>query len=140
MQRWENDVPHNPKMMERANQLSKEVIGAAIEVHRHLGPGLLESAYEVCLCHELSLRGIVHQRQLPLPVQYKGLDLDAAYRIDIKVEGILILELKAVEQLEPIHDAQLLTYLRLSNLWLGLLMNFNVAVMKNGIKRLVHGS
>jgi GxxExxY protein len=94
----------------------------------------------VCLCHELKLRGIPYERQLPLPVHYKGIDLDAAYRIDIKVDGVLILELKAVDKLEEIHDAQLLTYLRLSNLWLGLLLNFNVVVMKKGIKRLVYGS
>ncbi len=124
-------------MMERANQLSKQLIGAAIEVHRHLGPGLLESAYEACLCHELTLQGIGFERQVPLPVVYKGLQLDAAYRLDVQVPGLVVMELKAVDKLESIHEAQLLTYLRLSKTWLGLLINFNVPVLRDGIKRLV---
>lgn len=124
---------------EKADLLSNQVIGAAIEVHRHLGPGLLESAYEECLCHELSLRKVPHARQVPLPVEYKGIKLECGYRLDVLVDSLVILELKAVEQLEPIHEAQLLTYLRLSKLWLGLLINFNVPVVKNGIKRLVNG-
>lgn len=124
---------------EKADLLSNQVIGAAIEVHRHLGPGLLESAYEECLCHELSLRKVPHARQVPLPVEYKGIKLECGYRLDVLVDSLVILELKAVEQLDPIHEAQLLTYLRLSKLWLGLLINFNVPVVKNGIKRLVNG-
>jgi len=112
------------------------VIGLAIEVHRHLGPGLLESAYEDCLCHELSLAGIPHARQVMLPVRYKGLEVGAAYRLDVVVANILILEIKSVERTLPVHEAQLLTYLRLSGLRTGLLLNFNHAVLKAGIKRL----
>lgn len=115
--------------------LSEKVIGAAIEVHRNLGPGLLESAYENCLCHELFLRGVKFQRQIPLNIEYKGIEVEAAYRIDILVEGSLVLELKTVETLSPIHHAQLLTYLRLSGISTGLLINFMVPVLKNGIKR-----
>ncbi|MEA2007486.1 MAG: GxxExxY protein [Chloroflexota bacterium] len=124
---------------ERANALSREIIGAAIEVHKALGPGLLESTYEACLCKELELRGIAFKRQVELPIRYKGLELSAGYRMDIVVDNLLILELKSVEKLIPVHEAQLLTYLRLSNIWLGLLLNFNVPVLKNGIKRLVQG-
>jgi GxxExxY protein len=124
---------------ERANLLSRDIIGAAIEVHRHLGPGLLESAYQTCMERELNLRGIPFERQVPLPISYKGLDLDCAYRLDFLVGGLVVVELKAVEALAPIHEAQLLTYLRLSNLWLGLLINCNVIVLKNGIRRLVNG-
>jgi GxxExxY protein len=108
----------------------------AIEVHRHLGPGLLESAYEDCLCHELALAGIPHQRQVPLHVRYKGLEVGSAYRLDVVVAGSLILEIKSVERLLPVHEAQLLTYLRLSFLRTGLLLNFNHAVLKDGIRRL----
>ncbi len=113
------------------------VIGAAIEVHRVLGPGLLESAYEECLCHELSLRSIAFQRQLVLPVDYKGVRLDCGYRLDIVLPGKLIIEVKAVEALAPIHDAQLLTYLKLSGIRTGLLLNFNVPLLRDGIRRLV---
>jgi GxxExxY protein len=123
----------------RANELSNQIIGAAIEVHRQLGPGLLESAYEACLRRELGLRGVPFAHQVPLPVTYKGVEIDCSYRLDLLVGGLVIVELKAVEALEPIHSAQLLTYLRLTNLWLGLLVNFNVVVLKNGIKRVVHG-
>ncbi|WP_081752790.1 GxxExxY protein [Kallotenue papyrolyticum] len=122
-----------------ADRVSREVIGAAIEVHKTLGPGLLESAYEACLCYELQLRGIAFERQVPLPIVYKGVRLDCGYRLDLLVENLLIIELKAVEQIEPIHDAQLLTYLRLTGIWLGLLINFNVPVLRQGIKRLVNG-
>lgn len=122
-----------------ANELSRQIIGAAIEVHRELGPGLLESAYEACLCHELALRGTPFERQVPLPVLYKGVKIDCAYRLDILVAELVVIEIKAVESLASIHDAQLLTYLRLSNLWLGLLINFNVEFVKDGIKRLVNG-
>ncbi|NCC32883.1 MAG: GxxExxY protein [Chloroflexia bacterium] len=123
--------------MESQGQLSHNVIGAAIEVHRALGPGLLESAYETCLCHELGLRGLSFQRQVPLPLTYKGVQLDCGYRIDLVVAGELLLELKAVEQILPIHEAQLLTYLRLTGIKLGLLINFNVPVLKQGIIRRV---
>ena len=124
--------------MDERDPLSHEVIGAAIEVHRELGPGLLESVYEVCLSCELGLRGVTHQRQVPLPVVYKGRPLDADFKIDILIPGKLIIELKAVEKLIPVHEAQLLTYLRLSKIHVGLLLNFNVAILKNGLKRMVH--
>lgn len=124
----------------RADQLSNSIIGAAIEVHRALGPGLLESAYEECLAYELRLRGLGFARQIPLPVSYKGVKLDCGYRLDLLVEDLVIVELKTVEALEPIHEAQLLTYLRLRRLWLGLLINFNTPVLKRGLKRLVNGS
>ena len=124
---------------EKANALSREIIGAAIEVHKSLGPGLLESAYESCLCQELKLSGIPFERQVPLGLEYKGVRLEDVYRMDIIVNGMVLLELKSVERLEPIHDAQLLTYLRLSHIWLGLLINFNIPVLKQGIKRFVLG-
>jgi GxxExxY protein len=123
----------------RANSLSREVIGAALDVHRELGPGLLESAYEECLCYELMLRRVPYARQVPLAVRYRGLELDCAYRLDVVVDGLVILELKSVEALLPIHKAQLLTYLRLSDLWLGLLVNFNVPRLMDGVKRMVNG-
>ena len=119
------------------DELAWSVIGAAIEVHRELGPGLLESAYEACLKYELELSGLDVQQQVALPVTYKGLNLDCAYRIDLLVEHHVVVEMKAVERLLGIHDSQALTYLRLSKRWLGLLMNFNVPVLKNGIKRLI---
>ncbi len=122
--------------MER-DALRGKVIGFGIEVHRHLGPGLLESAYEECLAHELKTAGIRFARQKELPVQYKGILLDCAYRIDVLVEGSLIIELKAVDKLLPIHEAQLLTYMKLSGVRKGLLMNFNVPVLKDGVKRFV---
>ena len=121
----------------RSNKLSNFIIGAGIEIHRVLGPGLLESAYEECLCHELALKNIKFETQKNLPVTYKGVHLDCGYRLDILVEKIVIVELKTVERFEPIHEAQLLTYLKLSGLWLGLLMNFNVPVLKDGIRRIV---
>lgn len=117
--------------------LTGQVIGAAIEVHKALGPGLLESVYEECLCHEFGLRQIHYKRQQALPVKYKGVKLDCGYRIDILVENLVVLELKSVDSLEPIHDAQLLTYLKLTGLKVGLLINFNVPVLKQGIKRLI---
>jgi GxxExxY protein len=120
------------------NELSSKIIGAAIEVHKKLGPGLLESVYEECICHELSLRGISFERQKPLPVVYKGKKLDCGYRLDIVVEKAIILELKSCEKIEPIHRAQLLTYLKLSGLNLGLLLNFNTPVMRDGIVRIVN--
>ena len=120
------------------NELSSKIIGAAIEVHKALGPGLLESAYEECLCHEFGLRGLSNERQKPLPVIYKGIELDCGYRLDIVVENTIILELKSCEKIEPIHKAQLLTYLKLSGLKLGLILNFNVALMRDGIVRIVN--
>ncbi|HXU71838.1 MAG TPA: GxxExxY protein [Polyangia bacterium] len=116
--------------------LSEAVIGACMEVHRHLGPGLFESVYEECLCHELELRAIGCERQVGVPVVFKGLELALAFRIDLVVEDRLILELKSVEQLLPIHFAQLRTYLRLSHFDAGLIVNFNVARLKQGIRRL----
>ena len=121
------------------NDLTNQIIGAAIAVHRDLGPGLLESAYEACLAFELAKRGLRVEQQKPLPVHYQGVDLDCGYRIDLLVEKRVIVELKAVERLEPIHNAQLLSYLKLSGLRLGLLINFNVLVLKNGIKRIALG-
>jgi len=119
------------------DDLSFNIIGAAIEVHRVLGPGLLESAYEESLCRELSLRNIAFERQVSLPVEYKGVQLDCGYRLDLVVARSVVVELKTVESLLPIHEAQLLTYLKLSRLKVGLLLNFNVALMKDGVKRLV---
>jgi GxxExxY protein len=119
------------------NQLSNKIIGAAIEVHKALGPGLLESAYEECLCQELELRGLHYERQKPLPVVYKGRKLDCLYRLDVVVENVIVLELKSCERMEPIYEAQLLTYLKLSGLHLGLILNFNVSMMRDGIKRIV---
>jgi len=118
-------------------QLTEVIIGSAIEVHRELGPGLLESAYEECLCHELHLHKVSFKRQVDLPVAYKGLKLDCGYRLDVLVEDSVVLELKSIEQILPIHHAQLLTYLKLSGKKVGLLINFNVAVLKNGIVRRV---
>jgi len=120
------------------NGLTEKIIGLAIEVHKVLGPGLLESAYEGCLAHELTLANISFERQVPLPVSYKSLQLDCGYRIDFLVEKTLVLELKAVESLQSIHEAQLLTYLKLGGWPIGLLINFNVPVLKKGIKRMVH--
>jgi GxxExxY protein len=120
------------------DELSEKVIGACIEIHRHLGPGLLESAYEECLCHELSLAGVKFERQKTLPVSYKSVKLDCGYRLDVVLEGSLIVELKTVDQLLPIHEAQLLTYLKLSGISLGLLINFNVPTLKQGLKRIVN--
>ena len=125
-------------MKDYLNKLSGEVIGAAIEVHNDLGPGLLESSYEASLQHELKLRGIESVRQLVLPIKYKDLVVPEAYRIDLLVENCLVIELKTVEALFPIHSAQLLTYLRMSNNHLGLLINFHTVRLTDGIKRLVH--
>ena len=119
-----------------SNKLTGEVIGAAIEVHKTLGPGLLESTYEECLCHELLLRKLPFNRQVALPIKYKGVDLDCGYRLDVVVAKDLIIELKACEDFLPIHEAQLLTYLKLTGIKYGLLINFNVPMLKDGIKRL----
>jgi len=120
------------------DDLTSKVISAAIEVHKALGPGLLESAYEECLCRELDLRGMNYERQKDLPVEYKGVKLNCGYRLDIVVAGKLILELKACNALEPIHEAQLLTYLKLTGLKIGRLINFNVPVLKMGIRRIAN--
>ena len=114
-----------------------KVIGAAIEVHRALGPGLLESAYEDCLCRELSLRDVPFIRQLAIPVEYKGLKVDCSYRLDLLVASSVVVEVKAVSALEKIHAAQLLTYMKLGNWSLGLLINFNVPVLRSGIRRMI---
>ena len=121
--------------MLQSGDITEGIIGAAIEVHRALGPGLLESAYEECLCHELNLRGLEFKRQVPLPLAYKGVKLNCGYRLDIVVEDEVIVEVKAVEKPLPLYEAQLLTYLRLSGKRVGLLLNFNVAVLKDGIVR-----
>lgn len=121
------------------NNITQTIIGAAIEVHRHLGPGLLEAAYEECLCRELDIRRVPFKRQVPLPVTYKGVILDCSYRLDLLIEGKVVVEIKAIEELLPIHDAQLLTYLKLGDWKVGLLINFNVPLLKDGIHRLVNG-
>lgn len=120
------------------NEITERIIGACIEIHRQLGPGLLESAYEECLCHELALAGLKFERQKPLPVSYKGVKLDCGYRLDLLVEGQVIVELKTVDEIQPIHEAQLLTYLKLSGVNVGLLINFNVPVLKHGVNRIVN--
>jgi GxxExxY protein len=110
----------------------EKVIGAAIEVHRELGPGLMESAYEECLCHELHLRGLSFQRQVSLPVRYKAVNLDCGYKLDLVVENAVVLELKCVEHILPVHEAQLLTYLKMTGLHVGLILNFHVPVLARG--------
>ncbi len=120
---------------EQKDLRTSPIIGAAIEVHRFLGPGLLESAYEECLCHELYLRGLSFERQVALPVWFKGLQLDCGYKIDLVVEREVVIELKAVEKILPVHEAQLLTYLKLSGKHVGLLINFNVPLLTRGIIR-----
>ena len=123
---------------DRLDQISHRIIGAAIEVHRHLGPGLLESAYQSCLAFELKQLGVRLEEQKPLPVVYKQVKLDCGYRLDLVVEDEIIVEIKAIEKLLPIHEAQLLSYLRLAKKRVGLLMNFHVPVLKNGLKRIVN--
>lgn len=124
-------------MNDYRSRMTRIIIGAAIEVHRALGPGLLESAYEECVCQELSLRKVKVSRQVPLHVDYKGLNLNCAYRLDLLVDSSVVVEIKAVTAIEPIHEAQILTYMRLGGWGLGLLINFNVPVLKNGIKRMI---
>jgi GxxExxY protein len=123
---------------QRLDVITEKIIGAGISVHRVLGPGLLETAYEECLCFELSQMGLVFQRQVELPVRYKDVLLDCGYRMDIVVEESVIIEIKAVERLIPVHDAQLLSYLKLAKLRVGLLMNFHVPILKSGLKRIVN--
>jgi GxxExxY protein len=126
-------------MFTHVNVLTREIIGAAIEVHRHLGPGLLESAYLQCLIRELSLKEIAFKREWPFPVEYKGVRLSCSYRLDLLVDDAVVVEIKSVEALTSIHDAQLLTYLKLGGWKVGLLINFNVEVLKTGIHRRVLG-
>ena len=118
--------------------IATQVVDAALCVHRELGPGLLESAYEMALCRELNLRDLTFERQKAMPVSYKGTALDCGYRIDVLVEDAIVIELKAVEQLAPIHEAQLFTYLKLAGCYIGFLINFNTRLLKNGLKRIVH--
>ena len=120
------------------NKITEKIIGCAIEVHRSLGPGLLESAYEECLCFELAQAGLQFERQVPLPVVYKGVKFDCGYRMDIVVENLIIVEIKAIEKILPVHEAQLLSYLKLYNKKIGLLINFHVPVLKSGLKRIVN--
>lgn len=120
--------------------LTNQINGAAIEVHRALGPGILEAAYEECLCAELSMRGIKFERQIPLPVKYKGLTLNCGYRLDLLVDKRVVVEIKSVATILPIHLAQLMTYLRLGSWHVGLLYNFNATVLKNGMKRVLNGN
>lgn len=120
------------------NELSNIIIGCAIDVHKRLGPGLLESAYRECLCYELACKGLNVQKEKPMPIVYKEVKLDHGYRIDILVENKVVIEIKTVEALNDVHTAQILTYLRLGEYKLGLLLNFHVAVLKNGIKRFVN--
>jgi GxxExxY protein len=119
------------------NSTSEKVIGAAIEVHRHLGPGLLESTYQACLCRELEIRGVAYQSQVALPLEYKGVKLKKSYVIDLLIAGSVIVEIKTVDRLLPIHSSQLMTYMRLRRVTSGLLMNFNVDLLPQGIKRLL---
>ena len=119
------------------NEITHEIIGAAIEVHKLLGPGLLESAYEACLCHEFAIRKIGFQKQKPVPLVYKEIKLDCGFRLDLLVEQRVVVELKSVDALAPIHEAIMLTYLRLSGHTLGLLINFNVSILKEGVRRFI---
>ena len=135
-----NDIHHGDTEARRGlvlEDLTNRIIGAAIEVHKELGPGLMESAYEECLCHELRLRGIQFERQVPLPVEYKGLKLECGYRLDVVVEDAAILELKCVERVLPVHVAQLMTYLKMTHKRVGLIINFKVEVLSRGIVRRV---
>lgn len=120
------------------NQIGDVIVNAALRVHTVLGPGLLESAYEACLAHEISKSGLLVERQVSLPIRYDGIDLDVGYRLDLRVDGQVIVELKAIEKLLPIHSAQLLSYLKLTGSKLGYLLNFNVVHMKEGIRRVVN--
>ena len=124
--------------MDDLNELTGAIIGAAIEVHRNLGPGLLESAYESCLLWELRQEGLKVEPQVPVPIRYKGLQLYAGYRIDILVQDRIIVELKAIDKIQPIHTAQVLTYLKMTNLKMALILNFNVELMRSGIKRIIN--
>ena len=134
-----NESKSEPEIAEGAeNRLTERIIGAAIEVHRHLGPGLLESAYEACLCYELGQLGLRFQKQVHLACAYKGIRLDCGYKMDLVVEDSVIVEIKSINDLLPIHSAQLLTYLKASGKPVGLLINFNVPILKKGLKRIVN--
>jgi GxxExxY protein len=124
--------------MHDLNKITEKIINGAISVHRELGPGLLESAYEACLLYELASQNLKVERQKGLPLRYRGIQLDCGYRLDLLVEEAIIVEIKAIEKLEPIHEAQLLSYLKLSKCPVGLLINFNVRILKDGIRRLVN--
>ena len=137
--RLTTDITENTERIKNVNELTETAIGCAIEVHRALGPGLLESAYEICLCRELSLRGTSFERQVAIPVKYKGVKLDCGYRADLIVGGKILVEIKAVDQLAPIHEAQLLSYPKLSGLKVGLLINFNERMLTHGVRRKVLG-
>ncbi|MCX6982199.1 MAG: GxxExxY protein [Verrucomicrobia bacterium] len=126
------------KSPDQLEAIATQVVDAALCVHRELGPGLLESAYEMALCRELNLRDLTFERQKAMPVSYKGTALDCGYRIDVLVEDAIVIELKAVEQRAPIHEAQLFTYLKLAGCHIGFLINFNTRLLKNGLKRIVH--
>ena len=126
-----------PEMAKPFQALSGQVIGCAIEVHRFLGPGLLESSYQRCLSRELELNGIAHACEAPLPIEYKGVSLECGYRVDVLVGNTLIIELKSVKKIDPIHEAQILTYMKLSGIRTGLMFNFNVTKLKDGMKRYV---
>ena len=130
---------HSSESKAKADELSKCIIGAAIEVHRTLGPGLLEEAYEECLCRELELQGIAFRRQVPIDIDYKGRVVRNAFRLDLLVEELVIVDLKSIDRYHPIHEAHILTYLRLAERWLGLVINFNMPVLKDGIMRRVRG-
>ena len=121
-----------------SNSISEKIIGAAIEVHRHLGPGLLESSYHACLCRELELRAIASRSQVVLPLEYKGVQLAKGYIIDLLIENAVVVEIKSVDKILPIHSSQLMTYMRLLGVLSGLLMNFNVHLLPQGIKRILH--
>jgi GxxExxY protein len=133
------ELTESTEKVKHVNELTELVIGCAIEVHRTLGPGLLESAYEICFCRELSLRGIPFERQVAIPVEYKGVQLDCGCRTDLIFAGKILVEIKPVDQLAPIHEAQLLSYLKLTGLKVGLLINFNERVLTHGIRRKVLG-
>lgn len=124
----------------KGTEITEQVLGAAIAVHRALGPGLLESTYEACLAFELLERRLRIERQTALPVVYRGVRIDCGYRLDLVIEGMVVVEIKAVERMLPIHEAQILTYLKLSGIPVGLLLNFNVPMMRDGIRRFVHDS
>jgi GxxExxY protein len=132
------EEPISEREVQPLDRVTEAIIGAAIEVHKHLGPGLMESAYEECLCYELSHLGLGFRRQVSAPVPYKGLKLDCGYKIDILVEDEVILELKSVEHLLPLHTSQLITYLKLADKRVGLLINFNEVILTKGLKRLVN--
>jgi GxxExxY protein len=136
-ERHEDERGRIDAIPDRAEQIATQIVDAAVKVHKTLGPGLLESVYEVCLCHELAIRDIAFRKQLDLPICYEGMRLESGLRIDILVDNCVVLELKTVEKFLPVHEAQLLTYLKLTGHRIGFLLNFNVPIMKHGIKRLV---